>query len=122
MMEKKSYLPEDAYCEEDIAFVKELVEVYGIPEGAAIDCFSSRTVEEMKVVLTFLRRYGHMIKTSFVQIEKKVAPKDVFVVLKVNVTGPPEIWRVYENESDAKAYIEENQWSKFVYEKQKLFK
>ncbi|HDR8052166.1 TPA: hypothetical protein QCY45_002976 [Bacillus cereus] len=62
MMKEKTYLPEDAYCEEDIAFVKELVEVYGIPEGAAVDCLVSRNVHDQKVVLTFLRRYGRMIK------------------------------------------------------------
>ncbi|MBH0359243.1 hypothetical protein [Bacillus toyonensis] len=60
--ERKTYLPEDAYCEEDIAFVKELVEVYGIPEGAAVDCLVSLTAEEMQTVLNFLRRYGRMIK------------------------------------------------------------
>ncbi|MEN1934216.1 hypothetical protein AAIE21_01115 [Paenibacillus sp. 102] len=64
MNKEETYLPEDAYTEEDIAFVKELVESYGIPEGAAVDCLASRTVEEMKVVLAFLRRYGHMIKIS----------------------------------------------------------
>ncbi|WP_242321871.1 hypothetical protein [Bacillus cereus group sp. BfR-BA-01354] len=62
MMKEKTYLPEDAYCEEDIVAVKELVEVYGIPEGAAVDCLASRTAEEMQTVLTFLRRYGCMIK------------------------------------------------------------
>jgi len=61
-MKEKGYLPDDAYCEEDIAAVKELVEVYGIPEGAAIDCLVSRTAKEMETVLTFLRRYGRIIK------------------------------------------------------------
>lgn len=62
MMKEKTYLPEDAYTKEDIAAVKELVEVYGIPEGAAVDCLVSRTAGEMETVLTFLRRYGRMIK------------------------------------------------------------
>lgn len=64
MMKEKTYLPEDAYTKEDITAVKELVEVYGIPEGAAVDCLASRTSEEMETVLTFLRRYGRMIKVS----------------------------------------------------------
>ncbi|PFZ02327.1 hypothetical protein COL75_16570 [Bacillus wiedmannii] len=64
MMKEKTYLPEDAYCKEDIAAVKELVEVYGIPEGAAVDCLVSRTAKDMEVVLKFLRRYGRMIKVS----------------------------------------------------------
>lgn len=64
MMKEKTYLPEDAYTKEDIAAVKELIEVYGIPEGAAVDCLASRTAEEMQTVLTFLRRYGRMIKVS----------------------------------------------------------
>ncbi|WP_142334601.1 hypothetical protein [Bacillus wiedmannii] len=63
-MKEKTYLPEDAYCKEDIAAVKELVEVYGIPEGAAVDCLVSRTAKDMEVVLKFLRRYGRMIKVS----------------------------------------------------------
>lgn len=63
-MKQKTYLPEDAYCKEDIAAVKELVEVYGIPEGAAVDCLVSLTAEKMYTVLTFLRRYGHIIKVS----------------------------------------------------------
>ncbi|PFT53841.1 hypothetical protein COK67_30170 [Bacillus cereus] len=64
MDNEKAYLPEDAFCEEDIEFVKELVKVYGIPKGAAVDCLVSRTSEEMQTVLNFLRRYGRMIKVS----------------------------------------------------------
>lgn len=58
METENSYLPEEANA------IKELSEKFGIHEPIAQDCMASRTLEEMKVILLFLRRYGHMIKVK----------------------------------------------------------
>lgn len=43
---------------------KELVEKYGLSESIATDLISSRNEHDLEVVMTFLRRYGHMIKVK----------------------------------------------------------
>jgi hypothetical protein len=41
---------------------KELVEKFGLPEALAEDCLASRNAQEVETVMTFLHRYGYMIK------------------------------------------------------------
>lgn len=57
-MEESIYLPEEENA------IKELSERFGIHEPIAKDCVASRTRKEMNIVLTFLRRYGHMINVK----------------------------------------------------------
>lgn len=61
-------------------------------EALAVDCLASRNRDEMETVMTFLRRYGHMIKVKdyygkttlnleeVIDFMKTIAPKigDIF--------------------------------------------
>jgi len=43
---------------------QELIEDFGLHEAIAEDLLASRGDDEIKAIMVFLRRYGHMIKTK----------------------------------------------------------
>lgn len=63
MEKENTYSLENTYLPEEVKVIEEL-KAFGIYEPIAIDCMSSRTLEEMEIVLTFLRRYSHMISVK----------------------------------------------------------